>query len=575
MSFGFGFGFPKNYVAALFNTPASLFTTGVNGAWYDPSDFSTMFQDAAGTTPVTAVGQPVGLMLDKSKGLVLGDNVWSSLSGGSAAGTCSIVDGSRYSYTGIGTGVVGKNIGTISGRTYYVTFNISSPAATNRIYFTSSVTGALPATFFTFTSNVTYTIQIPAYGAFLNILASEPGTSGTAIINSLSVRELPGNHAFNPSGNSANFPVLSARYSLLTKTEQFDDAIWSKQNVTIAADAISAPNGTITADALIPSNATNTFSGIYRTEFTSPQKTFSAYVKKGSKRWAMLLAYNGNNNCWFDLDNKVPGTRGANFSSSNITDIGNGWLRISATLSAALGGNANIGLYCSDADNSTQCIGDGVTAGIYIWGADLRVTNDALNQPAYQRVNTATDYDTVGFKPYLSFNGVNQWLQTNSIDFTYGDKMFVSAGARKLSDGNYKALVELSTSPGSAGTFWMAAPGGLPPSTGYSFETSGTAASGAFANSGYPQPITNVISGIGNISAPSATLRVNGAQVAQSTATQGTGNYGNYPLYIGARAGTSLWFNGRLYGLVVSGKQASASEIAGTEAWLNQKTGAY
>ena len=36
------------------------------GAWYDPSDLTTMFQDAAGTTPVTAAGQPVGLILDKS-----------------------------------------------------------------------------------------------------------------------------------------------------------------------------------------------------------------------------------------------------------------------------------------------------------------------------------------------------------------------------------------------------------------------------------------------------------------------------------------------------------------------------
>ena len=56
-------------------TPASLFTPGVNGAWYDPSDFSTLFRDAAGTVPVTAVGQPVGLMLDKSKGLVLGNEL--------------------------------------------------------------------------------------------------------------------------------------------------------------------------------------------------------------------------------------------------------------------------------------------------------------------------------------------------------------------------------------------------------------------------------------------------------------------------------------------------------------------
>ena len=35
-------------------------------AWYDPSDISTLFQDSAGTTPVTAHGDPVGRMLDKS-----------------------------------------------------------------------------------------------------------------------------------------------------------------------------------------------------------------------------------------------------------------------------------------------------------------------------------------------------------------------------------------------------------------------------------------------------------------------------------------------------------------------------
>lgn len=43
-----------------------LFANGEQGAWYDPSDLSTLFQDAAGTTPVTASGQPVGRMLDKS-----------------------------------------------------------------------------------------------------------------------------------------------------------------------------------------------------------------------------------------------------------------------------------------------------------------------------------------------------------------------------------------------------------------------------------------------------------------------------------------------------------------------------
>ncbi len=45
-------------------TPASLFPG--TGAWYDPSDISTLFQDTGGATPVTASGQPVGRINDKS-----------------------------------------------------------------------------------------------------------------------------------------------------------------------------------------------------------------------------------------------------------------------------------------------------------------------------------------------------------------------------------------------------------------------------------------------------------------------------------------------------------------------------
>lgn len=47
-------------------SPLSLFAASEQGVWYDPYDFSSMFQDAAGTIPVTAVGDPVGKILDKS-----------------------------------------------------------------------------------------------------------------------------------------------------------------------------------------------------------------------------------------------------------------------------------------------------------------------------------------------------------------------------------------------------------------------------------------------------------------------------------------------------------------------------
>ena len=47
-------------------SPATLFAAGEPGGWYDPSDLSTMFQDTAGTTPVTATGQTVARINDKS-----------------------------------------------------------------------------------------------------------------------------------------------------------------------------------------------------------------------------------------------------------------------------------------------------------------------------------------------------------------------------------------------------------------------------------------------------------------------------------------------------------------------------
>lgn len=47
-------------------TPKQLFRSGAVGAWFDLSDRKTLFQDAAGTEPVTQSGQSVGLIRDKS-----------------------------------------------------------------------------------------------------------------------------------------------------------------------------------------------------------------------------------------------------------------------------------------------------------------------------------------------------------------------------------------------------------------------------------------------------------------------------------------------------------------------------
>lgn len=56
----------NKYIDSIEYNPKELFKGGKQGVWYDPSDKSTLFQDVAGTVPVTKDGDPVALMRDKS-----------------------------------------------------------------------------------------------------------------------------------------------------------------------------------------------------------------------------------------------------------------------------------------------------------------------------------------------------------------------------------------------------------------------------------------------------------------------------------------------------------------------------
>ena len=176
-------------------------------------------------------------------------------------------------------------------------------------------------------------------------------------------------------------------------------------------------------------------------------------------------------------------------------------------------------------------------------------------------------------RPYLSFDGVDDGMVTGTI--TPGiDKVQVFAGIRRISDANTGILAEFSPVVASnAGSWHMLSPAG-----------SGVAGSG-FASKGTVQaanntvspaaPITEVLTGIGDIAGDVNTFRKNG--VATSVLTdQGTGNFLPYVLYIGRRNGTSLAMNSRIYSLIVRfGANLTAGQIASTESYVNGKTGAY
>lgn len=172
---------------------------------------------------------------------------------------------------------------------------------------------------------------------------------------------------------------------------------------------------------------------------------------------------------------------------------------------------------------------------------------------------------------YLSFDGVDDALQTGNINFTSTDKMTVWAGFVKTINTGQQLLVELSNNWSINSAFVLGA------TSGPSNPNSGFGSRGS-AYLPYVQITTSlgvplVASAVGGISEDTCSLKINGV-TATSVTDQGTGTYGNYPLYIGARAGTSYFFNGRLYGLIVRGAQSTLSQIDEvTELYMKKKVG--
>jgi hypothetical protein len=186
---------------------------------------------------------------------------------------------------------------------------------------------------------------------------------------------------------------------------------------------------------------------------------------------------------------------------------------------------------------------------------------------------------------YLAFDGVDDFLVTNSIDFSLTDKMTVIAGVRKLSDAAAGIIAELGpTTATTIGSFGLYSSGLLSDANRRTYGTNLNAGAEIGGGApGYPSPSTNVVTAIFDIAGATPTdeqkLRVNGAVVGltfSSTSPAGIGNFGNYPLNMGRRlTGSALPFNGRLYSLVIRGAASTTAQIEAAERYVNANTGAY
>lgn len=451
MFFGFGLQFARTgHTLALSARVARMFVNGEQGAWYDPSDMSTLSQDEAGTVPVTAAGQPVGRILD------------------------------------------------ISGRGNHAT---QATAASRPILARHPVSGAR---------------NMVAY--------SEDFTIGT------------GGRWSGLAGGTGVAPVVTTNQAL-------------------------APDGSLTADLLV----LNKGAGVTSTDQCSLFASSNAIGTVAGQPYTAFV--------WLKTSDGTTKSVRLDFNGSEpdsgtvgLKTVTGTWQRFEVKLASAADTTRSLTIRLRGG------LGTSDSASLHVWGASQE---QGLTANAYQKTDTLLDITEAGVPDawYLKFDGLDDFLVTAAINFTATDNVSVFAGVRKLSDATVAIVAEISVNANTNnGAWFLTAP--ITAATGNSsFQSRGTSAQNAVGAATFVAPASAVLTGLADISTPSVEHRRNGVSLAVVTGSQGTGNYGTYPLFIGRRAGTSLPFTGHLYGLLIRGSLTSQASIVATERFMATKSG--
>jgi len=213
--------------------------------------------------------------------------------------------------------------------------------------------------------------------------------------------------------------MVKAEENLLTYSQEFDNAAWTKSSTSVTANSSVAPDGTATADQLIETatTATHSMSSSGATMGTGVVSgsayTYSIFVKKGTlvtaPSWiqiAFTASQFTSGYANFNLDTGAYGVT-SNVTTSTPVNFGSGWWRIAITATATSGGPSNaVNVFFTnnnDALGRLPSYAGAITSDVLIWGAQLEQRSSVT---AY----TATTTQTItNYNRLLKTAAANEW----------------------------------------------------------------------------------------------------------------------------------------------------------------------
>lgn len=190
-----------------------------------------------------------------------------------------------------------------------------------------------------------------------------------------------------------------ARTNICLRSEELENATWTKTRSSISANADTAPDGTASADRVVEDNSVTTTHQIQQASLTitaDANVAYSLFAKAGTRNWlAIRLQDSTSADVFQKYFNIATGALGSTFVqgtgafiSASAEAIGNGWYRIKVVGNIGNGRtNVTAVMFMATADNVAVYTGDGVSY-LSLWGAQIE--NNASFPSSYITTTTAS-----------------------------------------------------------------------------------------------------------------------------------------------------------------------------------------